>query len=76
LIGIPDKLQFLKEIRDDKFHIQQETDNDFIKMKIISRNLTKDLYKQQDKIDVLYDYILNNVIYTQPIDLKDKKIFS
>ena len=76
LVGIPDKLQFLKEIRDDKFHIQQETDNDFIKMKIISRNLTKDLYKKQDKIDVLYDYILNNVTYTQPIDLKDKKIFS
>jgi hypothetical protein len=45
-------------------------------MKIISKNLTKDLYKTQDKIDVLYDYILNNVTYTQPIDLKDKKIFS
>lgn len=76
LIWIPDKLQFLKEIRDDKFHIQNETDNDFIKLKIISKNLTKDLYKKQDKIDVLYDYILENISYTQPIDLKDKKIFS
>jgi hypothetical protein len=63
-------------VRDDKFHIQQETDQDFVKLKIISKNLTKDLYKKQDKIDVLYDYVLNNVQYTQPIDLKDKKIFS
>ena len=73
---IPDKSQFLKEVRDDKKYIQNETDNDFIKLKIISENLTKNLYNNQDKIDVLYNYILENVSYTQPIDLTDKKIFS
>jgi hypothetical protein len=76
IIWIPNKFQFLKEVRDDKYHIHNETDNDFIKLKIISKNLTKDLYKKQDKIDVLYNYILENVSYTQPIDLTDKQIFS
>jgi hypothetical protein len=73
---IPNKNQFLKEVRDDKYHIQNETDNDFIKLKIISKNLTKNAENKQEKIDILYNYILENVSYTQPIDLKNKKIFS
>lgn len=73
---IPDKLQFLEEVRDDKYHIHDETDNDFIKLKIISKNLTKNTSNKQEKIDILYDYVLNNITYTQPIDLKNKKIFS
>jgi hypothetical protein len=63
-------------VRDDKYHIQNETDNDFVKLKIISKNLTKNIYNKQEKIDILYDYILENVSYTQPIDLKNKEIFS
>ena len=73
---IPDKYQFLEEIRDDKYHIQNETDNDFTRLKIISKNLTKDTTNKQEKIDILYNHVLNNITYTQPIDLNDKKIFS
>jgi hypothetical protein len=66
----------LEEVRDDKYHIQNETDNDFTKLKIISKNLTKDASNKEEKIDILYNYVLKNITYTQPIDLKDKKIFS
>lgn len=76
LFWIPDKKQFLLEVRDDKFHLQNETDNDFQKLKIISKNLTKDAKNQQEKIDILYNYVLDNISYTQPIDLENKEIFS
>jgi hypothetical protein len=73
---IPNKLEFLKEIRDDKKSIQVDTDNDFKSIKEQSKNITKWLYKNEDKIAALYKHVLNNVSYTQPISLEDKKIFS
>jgi len=73
---IPNKLEFLKEIRDDKKVIQVETDLDFLQIKKQSKTLTDWLYKKEDKIAALYNHVLENVSYTQPISLEDKKIFS
>lgn len=73
---IPNKTDFLKEIRDDKKVIQNDTDTGFKSIKEQSKNITKGLYKKEDKIAALYKHVLHNVAYTQPISLEDKKIFS
>lgn len=74
---IPNKWEFLKELRDDKFYLHDKnTDLSILKMKKLSQELTKNAQNTQEKIKILYDYVLKNTQYTQNIDLNDKKIFS
>lgn len=77
IYGIPNKKEFLKEIRDDRFHIHENNiDLDILKIKSLSQNLTKDAKNKDEKIKILYDYVLKNTKYTQNLDLWDKTIFS
>ena len=77
IYGIPNKQEFLKEIRDDRFYLNEiNIDVDILKIKNISKNLTKDAKNKEEKIKILYDYVLKNTSYTQNINLEDKKIFS
>ncbi len=74
---IPNKQEFLKEIRDDKIYLQNDNiDINIIKLKTLSENLTKNAKNKEEKIKILYDYVLKNTKYTQNINLEDKKIFS
>ncbi len=77
IYGIPNKQNFLEEIRDDRFYIHENNiDLDILKIKNLSQNLTKDAKNKEEKIRILYDYVLKNTKYTQNLDLRDKTIFS
>lgn len=73
---IPNKFNFLQEIKDDKKYIQIDTDVDFKSIKKQSKEITQWLYKKEDKIAAIYNHVLENINYTQPIVLEHKEIFS
>lgn len=74
---IPNKYRFLQELRDDKFYLHDyNTDKIILDIKKTSQELTKDISKKEEKIKILYDYVLKNTQYTIDLNLEDKKIFS
>ncbi len=73
--NITNKDLFLKSVYDDKKNLTHETDKYFLELKNITENLTTWLTKEE-KINKIYDYILKNITYTNPIDLNKKEIFS
>ncbi len=73
--NIKDKDLFLSYIIDDKKSLTHETDKYFLELKSITENLTNWLTKEE-KIKEIYNYILKNINYTNPIDLSKKQIFS
>lgn len=72
---IPNKYNFLKEIKNDKKNTFYESDNDFINLKDITLKLTN-WKKESEKIKIIYDYILNNIEYPTTFSLNEPKIFS
>ncbi len=72
---IPNKYNFLKEIKDDKKELNYETDELFKKIKSDTLSITK-WKNKSSKITVIYDYILNNIEYPKTFSLDDSKIFS
>lgn len=72
---INNKNKFLTYLYDDKKNISYDTDKYFIELKKTSEKLTQWLTKDE-KIKVIYNYILDNINYTNPIDLSKKEIFS
>lgn len=72
---INDKNKFLSYLYDDKKNISVETDNYFNLLKNVSEKLT-DWLSKEEKIKTIYNYILDNITYTNPIDLSKKEIFS
>lgn len=73
--NIKDKDLFLSFVIDDKKSLTHETDKYFLELKSITENLTTWLTKEE-KIKKIYNYILKNITYTNPIDLSKKEIFS
>ena len=73
--NITNKNHFLNTIYDDKKNINYDTDKYFEELKVLTENLTKWL-SREDKINKIYNYILDNITYTNPIDLNKKEIFS
>ncbi|MDD3302663.1 MAG: transglutaminase domain-containing protein [Candidatus Gracilibacteria bacterium] len=73
--NINNKKIFVTMVYDDKKNILKETDTEFKKLKEISANLTKGL-STDNKIKVIYNWILKNITYTNPLDLSKKEIFS
>ena len=69
------KINFLKEVKDDKKVLIRETDYAFKSLKINTLNLTN-WKSDSDKIKIIYDYVLKNVEYTKDFSLKDYKIYS
>ncbi|NDK07913.1 hypothetical protein EOM39_01550 [Candidatus Gracilibacteria bacterium] len=72
---INDKSKFLSYVYDDKKNLSYDTNKYFTELKKISEDLTQGLSKE-DKIKVIYNYVLENINYTNPIDLSKKEIFS
>lgn len=72
---IPDKYNFLREIKNDKKSSFSESDNDFINLKNLTLKLTE-WKKESEKIKIIYDYVLNNIEYPKNFSLSDPKIFS
>ncbi len=76
IYGIPDKYEFLKEVRNDQRHMRtSNTDEVFLSMKNQAESILFSS-KKQDKITAVYSWILDNISYTENLDLNDKRIFS
>jgi len=79
--GTPNKYNLLIEIKDDKKSLSDNTDLLFKQLKEKSVELTKWL-STEEKIAAIYNYILENIHYTENLDfqsleiLENKKIFS
>lgn len=73
---IDNKYYFLEELKDDlKNAWSKDYDNDFIKLKSLSKSITYNL-SNNSKIKNIYNYILNNVEYSSTVDFDNYKIFS
>ncbi len=76
IFGIPDKYEFLKELKNDQRHIRtNNTDEVFRDMKNIAMSLDSS-WKKSEKIASVYAWMLDNLVYTENIDLEDRRIFS
>ncbi len=75
IYNINDKNKFLSFVYEDKKNLDYETDQYFEKLKILTEKLTNWL-SNDEKVKILYNYILENITYTNPIDLTRKEIFS
>ena len=74
---LKNKYYFLEEIKDDKRNIESiDYDNNFKILKELSEWLTSSSNSKEEKISIIYNYILTNTEYTKIIDLSDAKIFS
>lgn len=73
--SINDKGLFLSFVIDDKKWLDYDTDKYFVDLKATTEKLTSNL-SRDEKIKKIYDYILKNVSYTNPIDLTSSPIFS
>ncbi len=72
---IPNKYNFLREIKDDKKKLNYETDEQFKKLKGNALKLTSWKTKEL-KIKAIYNYVLDNIEYPKTFSLSDSKIFS
>ncbi len=75
LTWITDKKLFLSMVSDDKKSLNYDTYSYFKELKLLSEKLTSWLTRE-DKIKKIYDYVLKNITYTNPIDLTRPEIFS
>jgi len=75
--GFPNKFELLKTIKDNKIMYDLNEDSvDFLSLENKSKELTKWIYKKEEKIKVIYDYILKNISYSENFSMQDYKIFS
>jgi len=73
---LENKYYFLKILKDDiKKTTNKNYDNDFLKLKKISKNITYNL-SIENKIRNIYNYVLKSLEYSKNIDFSDYKIFS
>ncbi|MCD5380906.1 hypothetical protein LR004_03165, partial [Candidatus Gracilibacteria bacterium] len=75
IYGVTDKQKFLHHLVNDKLHLGGNTDSDFIKLKNEVKKLTHQK-TDEEKIKILYSWVLDSLKYTQEINIDDKKIFS
>lgn len=77
IYGFPNKYELLKTIKDNKILYDANDDYlDYINLEKKSKELTKWIYKKEDKIRVIYDYILKNISYSKNFSMQDYEIFS
>jgi len=48
----------------------------FKTLEVISKQITKDIYNNEEKIRIIYDYILKNISYSADFTMQDYEIFS
>ena len=72
---IPWKYNFLKELKDDKKKLNQDTDEAFITLKNITKKLTE-WKTEEEKIKAIYHYIISNIEYTTNFSFDKPEVFS
>lgn len=73
---VTDKNEFLKNVIDDKKYLSSDTDQYFKELKSVAQSITKNAVSDAQKIQIIYDWVIDNITYTKNVDLSDKKIFS
>ncbi|MDD2907306.1 MAG: transglutaminase-like domain-containing protein [Candidatus Gracilibacteria bacterium] len=77
IYGFPDKYELLKTLRNNKLlGVNHDDDYNFLELEKISLNITKGIYNENEKIKIIYDYILKNISYSINFSLDDYEIFS
>ena len=72
---IPWKYNFLKELKDDKKNLNYDTDGAFRKLKAETKRITKGK-SEEEKIKIIYNYVISNLSYSKNFTLDQAKIFS
>lgn len=72
----PNKYELLKTIKNNKYFLSKDYDNDYIYLKNKSIEISNWLYEKEDIISEVYNYILENIEYTKNFSLEDYEIFS
>lgn len=73
----PNKLELLKTIKWNKEkYTLTDNDNGFLDIEKVSLEITKNVYKNDEKISIIYDYLLKNLQYPESVDFDDYKLFS
>ena len=75
ILWIPDKFNFLKELKDDKKSLVWDTDALLKTLRDETILLTK-WKTENEKIKIIYNYILDNITYPLTLDLANKNIYS
>lgn len=75
MYGVSEKHIFLDYLRDDSKFKTQDISSELSKIKAIADSLTK-WKNTEESIKAIYAWILDNVQYSENIDLQDQKIFS
>ena len=77
IYGFPNKYELLKTIRNNKlFDASRDDDSYYKTLEKTSKELTSWIYKDDEKIKIIYDYILKNISYSNNFTMQDYKIFS
>lgn len=69
------KWYFLNELKDDKKYLIYDSDTTFLNLQNTTQKLTAWLTKDE-KIKVIYNWILSNIKYTEKFSLTDYEIYS
>lgn len=72
---VPNKYEFLLEIKDDKKELTWDTDELFKNLKNETISLTTWLTNEK-KIEAIYNYILDKLEYTKVVNFENHEIFS
>lgn len=77
IYGFPNKYELLKTIRNNKlFDASNDDDANLLNLEKISLELTKWVKNDEEKIKIIYDYILKNISYSINFSMEDYDIFS
>ena len=76
IYGIPNKYSFLKTLKNNKIFTNSDDDDNFYKLKLLSLNLTEWVYTDDEKIKIIYWYIIKNIDYSLDFSLDDYEIYS
>lgn len=73
----PNKYELLKTLRNNKMLDSSRNDDSYFKkLETISNQITKNVYNYEEKIKIIYNYILENVSYSKNFTMQDYEIFS
>ena len=75
IFDIENKSLFLKILSDDLYYINKDYTNQLREIKDLTRNITR-WKSDEEKIKIIYNYILSNISYSTNFKLTDYYIFS
>ncbi len=74
--SVKDKENFIKIIHNDKAFFYEDGEKFFYEIKQLSKSLTKNMKTDDEKIQKIYSWIIDNISYLKDYDLKNKDTFS